>query len=213
MLFIFDWDGTLCSSIDRIVTSVQRAATDLGLAPLAYEDAKSIIGLGLQEAMNILFPSLPEPERAELVLRYKHHFISLDAEVPSPLYDDALYTLDSLRSAGHSLAVATGKGRDGLDRVLQEKNLGQYFDATRCADETKSKPHPLMLQELLTELGFSAQEAIMIGDTDFDLAMANAAGMQSIGVSYGAHDLDRLKACNPVLIVDRLATILEQSFE
>lgn len=209
MLFIFDWDGTLCRSIDRIVTSVQRATADLSLPPLAYDKAKSIIGLGLQEAMNVLFPNLAQPARDQLVIRYKHHFISLDGEVPSPLYEDAMHTLDTLRSAGHSLAVATGKGRDGLDRVLQEKQLEQYFDATRCADETKSKPHPLMLQELLNELGFSPEDAIMVGDTDFDLAMANAAGMKSIGVSYGAHDLDRLKACKPHLIVDELSTILQ----
>ena len=209
MLFIFDWDGTLCQSLDRIVTSIQRASVDIGLKPLDKLKAQSVIGLGLQEAMDALFPSLDQRGRDQLVECYKYHFVSLDGEVPSPLYEDAMHTLDTLRQAGHKLAVATGKGRDGLTRVLEEKGLINYFDATRCADETKSKPDPLMLQQILEELGFDASQAIMIGDTEFDLEMANAAQMKSIAVTYGAHGLPRLKKCRPSLMVDNLQSILQ----
>ena len=208
MLFIFDWDGTLCRSLDRIVTSVQKSAVDLELVAPQYDQIKSIVGLGLNEAMDLLFPSLSEKGRGQLVERYKHHFVALDISVPSPLYRGAMETLESLRQDKHKLAVATGKSRQGLDRALSEKGMADFFDGTRCADETKSKPHPQMLHELLDELGHQREDAVMIGDTEFDLEMANSAGIRAIGVSHGAHPLPRLEKCRPHLIVDELVTIL-----
>ncbi len=212
MLFIFDWDGTLCNSLDRIVASAQRSAIDTGLSEPSTESVRSIVGLGLFEAIDQMFPNLPAADRELMVSRYKYHFASLGQEIPSPLYDDALHTLETLRAGDHQIAVATGKSRMGLDLVLKEIDLVGYFDATRCADETRSKPHPLMLQEILTELDYSAADALMIGDTEFDLEMANAAGMKSIGVTYGAHGVARLRKCNPEILVDDLRSILEFGF-
>lgn len=209
MLFIFDWDGTLCRSLDRIVTSVQKSARDLELVAPEYDQVKSIVGLGLNEAMDLLFPGLPETGKEQLVARYKYHFVELDILVPSPLYPNAIETLESLRQDNHKLAVATGKSRQGLDRALSEKGMMGFFDATRCADETKSKPHPQMLHELLEELEHQPEDTVMIGDTEFDLEMANSAGIRAIGVSYGAHPLTRLEKCRPHLIVDELITILD----
>lgn len=209
MLFIFDWDGTLCRSLDRIVTSVQKSAVDLELLAPEYDQIKSIVGLGLNEAMDLLFADLSEPGRAQLVDRYKYHFVDLDTSVPSPLYPGAIATLERLRQDNHKLAVATGKSRQGLDRALSEKGMADFFDATRCADETKSKPHPQMLHELLDELDHQPQDAVMIGDTEFDLEMANSAGIRAVGVSYGAHPLPRLEKCRPHLIVDELISILD----
>jgi phosphoglycolate phosphatase len=209
MLFIFDWDGTLCNSLDRIILSAQRAAVDCDLEEPAASQVQSIVGLGLAEALQRLFPHLSEQQYQPLVGRYKHHFLNLAEEVPSPLYKDALHTLESLRTADHQLAVATGKSRMGLDLVLRELGMQNYFDATRCADETKSKPHPMMLHELLVELDHPAEQALMIGDTDFDLQMARSAGIRAVGVTYGAHSRERLEQSDPHLLVDDLVSILE----
>ena len=117
-------------------------------------------------------------------------------------------TLEGLRDRGFLLAVATGKSRVGLDRVLQSLGMANFFDATRCADETRSKPHPLMLQEILQELGVLPEAAVMVGDTEFDLMMARQAGVTAIGVTYGAHPLPRLVACEPLLLLDQLPELL-----
>lgn len=209
MLFIFDWDGTLCSSLERIVASVQYSADDLGIQAPPKENIRGIIGLGLSEALDELFPGLQQPALDKLVERYRHHFVALEGQLPTPLYGDVLDTLDELRRGGHQLAVATGKARVGLDRALTEQGLSDFFDASRCADETRSKPHPLMLEQLLAELACPADDALMIGDTEFDLLMARAAGMRGVGVTYGAHPVSRLQKCSPHLLVDNLATILQ----
>lgn len=208
MLFIFDWDGTLCDSLDRIVASVQRAALDIDVPTPSSEKAKSVIGLGLSEALDSLFPGLDQLGRDKLIEAYKYHFVSLASEMPSRLYDGAIDTLNTLRNSGHKLAIATGKSRLGLTNSLAELNLTQYFDATRCADETRSKPHPLMLEQLLDEMGFAAAQAVMIGDTEFDLEMANQLNMPTVAVSYGAHDLFRLEKCKPGFVVDNLVEML-----
>ena len=210
MLFIFDWDGTLCDSLDRIAASVQRAALDIGVPTPSSEKAKSVIGLGLSEALDSLFPGLDQLGRDKLIEAYKYHFVSLASEMPSRLYDGAIDTLNTLRNSGHKLAIATGKSRLGLMSSLEELGLTDYFDATRCADETKSKPHPLMLEQLLDEMGFCAAQAVMIGDTEFDLAMANKLGMATVAVSYGAHGIARLEKCKPSAIVSDLRDILSK---
>ncbi len=209
MLFIFDWDGTLCSSLDRIVASVQYSAKDLGIEVPPTGKIRGIIGLGLAEALAELFPGVPLTEQNQLIERYRHYFVALEGQVPTPLYEDVLHTLDQLREAGHLLAVATGKARVGLDRALTEQGLSDFFDASRCADETRSKPHPLMLEQLLDELECEADKALMIGDTEFDLMMAKAAGVQAVGVTYGAHPVSRLEKCQPHLLLDNLSTILQ----
>lgn len=209
MLFIFDWDGTLCQSLDHIVESIQRAAVDVSLPPPTDERARSIIGLGLTEALDELFPGSNDALRAAIRDRYRHHFLEMDGALPAPLYEDAMETLEELRSRGFQLAVATGKNRLGLDRSLRNVGLLNYFDATRCVDETQSKPHPRMVLELMRELGCAPERALMVGDTDFDLRMANNAGIRAVGVTYGAHPLERLQACNPWLLTDKLRALLD----
>src|SRR5690606_5725518 len=105
---------------------------------------------------------------------------------------------------GCVLAVATSKSRRGLTRALDQTGWGHFFDASRCADETHSKPHPRMLLELLAELGQSPEHAVMIGDTEYDMAMAKAAGMARIGVSYGAHAAERFAPYAPELILQQM---------
>lgn len=184
------------------------AARDAGLAVPAAGATENIIGLGLQESMEALFTAQDEACYSQLKARYSAHFLALD-QVPSPLFEGVLETLEALRARGHRLAVATGKSRRGLDRVLAGHRLDGYFDASRCADESRSKPHPLMLHQLLQHLDSSVEDACMIGDTEYDLGMAQAASMVAIGVSYGSHSRQRLSGYAPLAIVDSLPELLD----
>jgi len=209
VLFIFDWDGTLSDSKAKITHSMQFAARDLGWEPLVDHLIHNIIGLGLPEAILHLYPNKNASERAELRDKYAANFIRLEDAKASDFFPQVHETLAALREQGHLLAVATGKSRKGLDRVLVTHGLQDYFDATRCADETESKPSPLMLEELLLHFNVAAQDAVMIGDTEFDMEMARRINMPRIAVSYGAHHPDRLHPYQPELCVDRIDAILQ----
>lgn len=204
MLYIFDWDGTLCSSLDQIVRSIHFAAERAGLPQLSTVEASSVIGLGLQEALDALYPDASHRQREMLIHYYREHYLHLDELQPARFFDGVESTLAFLLDQGHKLAVATGKSRKGLDRVLANLGALDYFLATRCADEARSKPDPLMLQHLLQMTGYSASQAVMIGDTDFDLVMAQRAGVPAIGVTYGAHPRERLERCSPQALVGNI---------
>ncbi|WP_049721604.1 HAD-IA family hydrolase [Gilvimarinus polysaccharolyticus] len=208
MLYIFDWDGTLSDSTNTIVTSMQRAATDLGWQCPERDAVRNIIGLGLPEAIRVLYPEVETQDIERLRARYSEHFLAIDQVEPAQFYPRVLESLDVLRTQGHQLAVATGKSRRGLDRVLARLGLDGYFHASRCADETASKPDPLMLAELLSQFGVKASEAVMVGDTEYDMDMARRADMPRIGVSYGAHAVERLHPYDPALCMDCFSEIL-----
>ncbi len=208
MLFIFDWDGTLIDSTGHIVAAMQQAARELGFPVLADAAVQNIIGLGLPEAILALYPELDDAARHELRLGYAKHYIALNEEPPG-LFGGVADTLDRLKIEGHHLAVATGKSRRGLQRVLGQLDMLDYFHATRCADETRSKPHPQMLHELLVELKAPAERAVMIGDTEYDMAMAQQADMPRIGVDYGAHEADRLLRYEPDMLLSDFPQLLQ----
>lgn len=205
-LVIFDWDGTLMDSLAQIVRSVKLAALDLGVPEPSDAAARDIIGLGLPEAMQVLFPQVPEVEREALRHRYAHHFVAGVGGHSQP-YAGAEALLRQLSGAGRQLAVATGKSRAGLNRVLAHTGWSSYFSATRCADETASKPSPLMLKELLLELRVPLERAVMIGDTHYDLEMAQRLGMAAIGVSYGVHSAERLAEHAPIAICQDMSEL------
>ena len=201
MLYIFDWDGTLSQSLDHIVASIDCAARQAGLPVLSLEEQQAVIGLGLEEALSELYPQADSRQRQLWLDAYRESYLLLDQESPSPLYEGVEETLEHLLTQGHKLAVATGKARRGLDRVMTNAGISHVFSATRCVDEARSKPHPLMLNQLLELTGFSAADALMVGDTDFDLLMANEAGISAVGVTYGAHPITRLQACRPQRLI------------
>lgn len=201
-LLIFDWDGTLCDSIGRIVESMHRASTLSGLELCDDLAVKGIIGLGLPEAIRTLYPQIADEELIAFRQHYADHYIALEAE-PSPLFAGVVQSLEALRVEGYRLAVATGKARRGLDRVLKANGWEDYFDITRAADETASKPHPLMLEQIMAHCGVSPRQALMVGDASFDLMMARNAGMDSVAVSYGAQSAESLQAYEPRLTIDR----------
>lgn len=202
-LIVFDWDGTLMDSTAHIARSIQAACRDLGLPIPADEAARFVIGLGLRDALQIAAPSLDPTDYPRLAERYRYHYLVKDAH--TELFAGVRELLGELSSLGYLLAVATGKSRVGLNRALAEARLTSVFDGTRCADETFSKPHPAMLQELTRELGQDLARTVMIGDTTHDLQMATNAGAAGIAVTYGAHPADALVKLEPRFVADDVA--------
>lgn len=183
-------------STATIVKSIQSSAKDLGLEVPSDERAAYVIGLSLDEALQKVFPDLEAKAYPRLIERYRYHYLAKDHELP--LFHGVREMLDELTQSGYFLAVATGKSRVGLNRALHAAELLSTFDATRCSDETFSKPHPAMLLELTKELGQDMKRTLMIGDTTHDLQMAMNAGAESIAVEYGAHDSEALRAMSPL---------------
>jgi phosphoglycolate phosphatase len=206
-LIVFDWDGTLMDSTAFIVESIQAACADLGLPVPSRAQASHVIGLSLLGAVQTVAPGLDDETYARLVERYRYHFLARDHELV--LFDGARELLDELRAVGYQLAVATGKARRGLDRVLAHSGLEAVFHATRCADETFSKPHPGMLLELMDRLLAEPERTLMIGDTTHDLLMAKNAGTHALAMTYGAHPLDQLAAEAPRALLGSVAELRE----
>ncbi|KAA8733772.1 HAD-IA family hydrolase [Acinetobacter qingfengensis] len=209
-LVIFDWDGTLFNSVGQIVKSLQFAAQQYQQS-LSDDAAKSIIGLGLPEVMQTLFPHVPELQE-KILQSYSDHYV--EHSLHDYWFDGVSEMLAALKAQHKKLAVATGKSRKGLDRVLAKTNSQHLFDITRAASETRSKPDPLMLEQILSHTGIPVERAVMVGDTSYDLEMAQCLNMPRVAVSYGVHDLATLKQYQPNYIahhVDDLAEYLLQS--
>ena len=197
-LIAFDWDGTLFDSTTLIVRCIQNACRDLGVPVPSDEAAAYVIGLGLHDALQHAVPELPPERVPELGARYRHHYwANQDTLV---LFPGTLEMLQALKVRQHFLAVATGKNRRGLNEALAHSQLQGMFDATRTADETASKPNPLMLQQLMAEFGVPPERTLMIGDTTHDLLLAANAGAPRVAVSYGAHEKEAFDEHGPLFI-------------
>ena len=207
-LLIFDWDGTLADSIGRIVEAMNLAAARAGEAPSSDEAIKGIIGLALAEAISRLYPHLDSPQVETFRQHYADVYMALDRQ-PSPLFEGVVESLEVFRREGYRLAVATGKARRGLDRVLKANGWEDYFDITRAADETRGKPHPLMLEEILAHCRVEPGQALMVGDSAFDLQMASNAGMHSVAVGYGAMSLQALAEFGPQVCIEHFSQLRE----
>lgn len=205
-LVIFDWDGTLMDSVARIVASVQHAAQSCDLPVLPYEVSKQIIGLSLENAIEKLYPNQEKVLVERMAQAYTEHFLQ-ESGVPMQPYQGAQDLLGGLQQAGSKLAVATGKSRRGLDAVLAQTGFAPYFDMTRTPVESASKPNPLMLEQILHSLEVDVSRAVMIGDTTFDLQMAQAIGMDSVALSHGVHEMERLLPLQPVAQFDDLPSL------
>jgi phosphoglycolate phosphatase len=195
-LVVFDWDGTLFDSTALIVRCIQNACADVGAPVPSVASAAYVIGLGLQDALRHVAPGLPEARYPELGLRYRHHYFASQHELS--LFPGTLDMLHELKERHHLLAVATGKNRRGLDDALAHSQLKDLFDGTRTADETASKPDPLMLNELMREFGAAPERTLMVGDTTHDLLLARNAGAPSVAVSFGAHEHEAFAEFGPL---------------
>lgn len=206
-LIVFDWDGTLVQSTGHIVRCFERAMASENLPILPAEQIQGIIGLGLNEAARTLFPDLSDDKTASLAAAYRSHYFARTESIEP--YPGAEEILSGLRDAGCWLAIATGKSNRGLQEALAETGLGHYFLSTRTAEQTVSKPAPLMLMQLLDEFGVTPDETWMIGDTDFDILMAHNAGCAPVAITHGAHDRARLAAARPHVMIEALDEILD----
>lgn len=204
-LIAFDWDGTLFDSTALITRCIQLAVVDVGGKLPSDKDAAYVIGLGLMQALAHAAPDVPQSKYPELGARYRFHYSRHQDDIS--LFQGVLPMLADLKTRNHLLAVATGKSRRGLDEVLQAVALQGLFDASRTADETQGKPHPMMLEELMAEFGVAPHRLLMIGDTTHDLQMARNAGCHSVGVSYGAHEPASFEALNPMFVAHSVADL------
>lgn len=205
-LVVFDWDGTLIDSEAKIVACMQAAMQDSGLPVLEPKQIRNVIGLGMRETLEALYPGISERDSKHMIDHYRLHFFAGEHSAP---FVGVPETLATMSEHGYFMAVATGKGRNGLNKALEATGFKRWFHATRTADETRSKPHPQMLEEILDQLAVSPDKALMVGDTEFDLEMAHHAGMASVAVSYGVHELERLQAWNPLTCIHTMPELLD----
>lgn len=206
-LIVFDWDGTLSDSTITIAEAIQSACRDLGEPVPDLPSARFVIGLGLSDAMRTVAPGLPVHRHAELAAHYRRHYLAREEDIP--LFPGAAELLEELDASGYLLAVATGKTRAGLNRVLARNGLAMRFHATRCADEGFPKPHPDMLMHLMARLAVEPHETLMIGDTTHDLELARNAGVAGLAVTYGAHEPEGLARLAPLATVHSIAELKE----
>ncbi|CAI8179134.1 MAG: 5'-nucleotidase [Glaciecola sp. HTCC2999] len=196
---IFDWDGTVMDSADKIIACMQHAASVCQLPIPTNKEVAHIIGISLAPAISQLFSLTHETKIQQVVEAYKYAFLSID-KTPCPLFDGILELFTHIQPHV-SLAVATGKARRGLERAWQATNTKQFFIDSCTADEAQSKPHPDMLEQILARQGFNASQCLMVGDTTYDMQMAQAIGMDRIGVDYGVHQPQQLNLHHPKGII------------
>ena len=195
-LAIWDIDGTIVDSRIVIQRAMERAFARAGLPPIAYEQTRTIVGLELGEAIARLAPPDYGADRvARLAAFYKEAFVEqrAEADFEEPLYDGARETIERMAGEGWLMGVATGKARRGLDIVFGHHDLHRYFDTLQTVDGGAGKPHPRMVLDALRETGTDPHQAVMIGDTRFDMEMGRNAGVHTLGVSWGFHTEDEIR--------------------
>ena len=205
-LLIFDWDGTLVDSIERIATSLQAASHQICQASISNSEARNVIGLGLQEAIQQLHPELESNRISQIAQAYKHHYINENTIDENP-FEGSAQLLRELRQKGYFLAIATGKSRIGFDLSANKFAMKGYFHNTQCSSENQSKPHPQMILKILDALDITVEDSVMIGDSKHDLKMAQNAGMDSIAVTHGVHSAAELSGFNPLVCLDRITDL------
>lgn len=195
-LIVWDWDGTLADSTGMIINALLKAAEQVDLPAITALEASNIIGLGLRESIQALYGDIPAEKAQALARQYSVNYYAGESEIP--LFEGAADTIIELNKRGFKLAVATGKGRRGLNLALEHCGLSKYFHATRTVDECFSKPHPQMLDELMDNLVALPERTLMIGDTNYDLQMAKNADVSAVGVTYGAQPAEQWQDLNPI---------------
>ncbi len=206
---IFDWDGTLSDSKTKIVGCLRDTLDALEVPSGDDDELARVIGLSLDDVGRALIPNADASMVEAFTARYREQWFA-SGPPSSPLFAGVAQTLGALRARGVPLAVATGKNRAGLDRELSATGVEATFVATRTADETRSKPDPQMLYELLDEVGVAAEQTVLVGDSHWDLQMASAAGVRAIAVSYGAQPIERLLRYDPWARIDAIGELLDR---
>lgn len=206
-LIIFDWDGTLVDSIEWIVSCLQYAARECGYDAPDGQSARNIIGLSIEQAMDRLFPDADQLAREQLIKAYSQHFFSREVS-QKDLFPGVYDMLEYFKREGYLLAVATGKKNAGLMRAMSGTGVTGFFNTTRSADQTASKPNPLMIDEIVAEMNVSKDRTLMIGDSVHDMKMAEFAGVASIAVECGAHSREVLNQYKPLTCLQQTSALL-----
>ncbi len=203
-LAIFDCDGTLVDSQGNICLAMEQAFVAARLAPPPHHETRRVVGLSLVEAMRMLHPEGDDALHLAMTDHYKNAFFKMRQEqtVHEPMFEGIADCLDALDGAGWLLGVATGKSDRGLTAVLAEHRLTDRFVTLHTADRHPSKPHPSMIDACIADAGAAPETTAMIGDTSFDMAMARAAGIMAIGVSWGYHGAEELREAGADVVID-----------
>jgi phosphoglycolate phosphatase len=203
-LAVFDIDGTLVDSREVIFRAARESAVEIGLPEPAYDQVRQIVGLSLRDALQMLAPDLDDPTLDAFVVAYQQAFLRMHAEPGfiEPLYDGAAELLDRLRADGWRIAMATGKARRGVERIIRMHGWADLFDSTHCADDGPGKPHPAMVLEAMKALDVGPERTVMIGDTSHDMRMAVNAGVRPQGVAWGFHTAEEVLASGAVHVAN-----------
>ncbi|HEX7381189.1 MAG TPA: HAD-IA family hydrolase [Nevskiaceae bacterium] len=205
-LLIFDWDGTLADSQRVIVEGMQEAIAALHLPTRTDAQIADLIGLGAGDGLSRLWPELDSGDVMRRLAAWRGHAPQRAAQ--APLIEGVLTSLGRLHARGYQLAVATGKTRRGLAAALMVQDaLARLFTWTRCADESRAKPDPAMVLDLLEASALPAERALVIGDTEYDVEMARGAGVAAVGVASGSHDAGRLRAAGALSVLSSVAAL------
>ena len=210
-LAVFDCDGTLVDGQASICDAMEAAFAEHGLPRPLRSDIRRAVGLSLPQAIHTLLPEARAGLHADVADAYKRAFRAAReaGELSEPLFAGIAELLGDLRSAGWLLGVATGKSDRGLSHCLAMHGLSGHFITLQTADRHPSKPHPAMLEQALADAMAEPGDAVMIGDTAYDMAMAVNAGVRAIGVDWGYHELHELQAAGAGVIVSSPAQLKE----
>jgi phosphoglycolate phosphatase len=210
-LAVFDCDGTLVDGQADVCWAMERAFTRAGLAAPDNQAVRRIVGLSLPAAVRALAPALAEDKVAAVTEFYRSSYRARREEglLDEPLFEGIAALLRNLRSAGWQLAVATGKSDRGLAACLATHGIADLFVSLQTADRHPSKPHPAMLEAALFEADAQPHQAVMIGDTSFDMLMARSAGVRAVGVSWGYHAPHELLASGAASVANNMAQLAE----
>lgn len=210
-LAVFDCDGTLVDGQAAICETMEQAFAAAGLPQPDRHSVRRMVGLSLPYALRELAPEADEEQRARAVEAYKEGYraLRLSGALQEPLYDGIAELIGRLAAAGWLLGVATGKSDRGLHACLDTHGIKQHFITLQTADRHPSKPHPAMLEAALFEAGVSPADAVMIGDTSFDMEMACAARVRAIGVDWGYHEPHELLDAGASAVAGTMAQLEE----
>jgi len=205
ILVLFDCDGTLVDSQHIISAAMDRTFRHYGLDAPGVERTRTVVGLSLSIAIATLLEEAEGARSRAMAESYKDQFMALRAspELNEPLFPGASAVLDRMRLRDDVIVgMVTGKSRRGVRAIVDHHRLDGVFHVVRTADDCPSKPHPAMVLEACAETGLEAHRTIVVGDTEFDMEMATAAGAAPVGVSWGYHPVERLRASGATAVIN-----------
>jgi phosphoglycolate phosphatase len=208
-LVVFDMDGTLIDSGAEITARVLKAFAVVGQPAPAIETIRANVGLSLPIYLSEVSGS-DDPDLIAALFDAYRAAAATSLPGQMPMFAGARDLLERLaHRPATQLAVATGKGRAGLDKTLTQNDMAHYFVSLQTPDTNPSKPHPGMLHAAMEACGVGPDETVMIGDAVFDIQMANAAGVRSIAVGWGMQPLAALVAAGATAAVERFDALYD----